>query len=229
MTERELVQIKGDKGGLLVVIDSMARMRDVIGVLRERIRLSPVFFKGAVMRLNVQPDQFSAEEYGELYEVAAEFGIVLADPEHSGDGNADKAGESVPVRYPRSRVQSQSRGEQQRMVGNTDGNALLVKRSLRSGQTVTFDGDVIIKGDVNPGAIVTSTGDIIVLGALRGVAHAGASGDTKATVVAFHLEPTQLRIAGAISRAPDEKQHGPSGPEVARVQGDGIHIEAYNP
>ena len=77
--------------------------------------------------------------------------------------------------------------------------------------------------------MVTCTGDIIVLGALRGLAHAGAEGDEKAIVMAFRLEPTQLRIAHHISRAPDEAGPRPEGPEIARVKNDMILIEAYVP
>ena len=54
---------------------------------------------------------------------------------------------------------------------------LYLRRTLRSGQRVDYQGNVVIMGDVNAGAMVTCTGDIIVLGALRGLAHAGAEGN----------------------------------------------------
>lgn len=70
-----------------------------------------------------------------------------------------------------------------------------VHRSLRSGAIVRFPGDIVVFGDVNPGAELVADGDIVVLGALRGSAHAGAHGDESATVMAFSLKPTILRIA----------------------------------
>lgn len=118
-------------------------------------------------------------------------------------------------------------GDMQSKMG--DPNTLLIKRTLRSGQSVAYDGNVVIRGDVNAGALVTCSGDIIVLGALRGVAHAGAEGDTEAVVIAFRLEPTQLRIAGHISRAPDGEYIRPMGPEVARVKKGSIQVETYSP
>ncbi|MNY62125.1 Septum site-determining protein MinC [compost metagenome] len=42
------------------------------------------------------------------------------------------------------------------------------------------------------------------MGSLRGMAHAGLDGDEKAIIAASHMRPTQLRIAGVISRSPDE-------------------------
>ncbi len=43
------------------------------------------------------------------------------------------------------------------------------------------------------------------MGDLRGTVHAGAGGDVLAWVAALRLQPTQLRIAEHITRAPDEE------------------------
>ncbi|RDV82929.1 septum site-determining protein MinC [Ammonifex thiophilus] len=102
---------------------------------------------------------------------------------------------------------------------------ILIERTLRSGQSLFYDGNVVILGDVNPGAEVTATGDVIVIGTLRGTVHAGAGGDEGALVVAFRLEPTQLRIANHVSRPPEGMT--PSGqPEVARIKDGMVIIEA---
>jgi septum site-determining protein MinC len=105
--------------------------------------------------------------------------------------------------------------------------ALFVKKTVRSGQSVHYDGSIIILGDVNPGAEVVATGDIMVMGSLRGVAHAGARGNEKSVVMAFKLQPTQLRIANHITRPPDEDMIGPSYPEIARIKEGAIMIEIY--
>jgi septum site-determining protein MinC len=97
------------------------------------------------------------------------------------------------------------------------------KGTLRSGQSLSAFGSIVVVGDVNPGAELIAAGDIVVWGTLRGVAHAGAEGDFNAAVYALRLEPTQLRIARAIAAAPGEggtaagSGAAPSGPEVARI------------
>jgi septum site-determining protein MinC len=96
-------------------------------------------------------------------------------------------------------------------------NAYLVKATMRSGQTVLFDGDVVVLGDVNGGAEVIASGDVVVVGTLRGVAHAGSRGNREATITAMRLEPTQLRLADFIARPPDGESVRPRGPEMARV------------
>ncbi len=75
---------------------------------------------------------------------------------------------------------------------------------VRSGQTVEYHGHLLLLGDVNPGGTIRCSGDIYVLGALRGTAHAGCEGDQGAIIAASLMKPTQLRIAGVVSRPPEE-------------------------
>jgi len=102
-----------------------------------------------------------------------------------------------------------------------------VQRTLRSGASIAFDGDVQIFGDVNPGAQVIATGNIVVLGALKGVAHAGAAGESGAFIMAFELRPTQLRISSKIAIPPKRRPSAALSPEVARIIDDQVHIEPY--
>ena len=70
--------------------------------------------------------------------------------------------------------------------------------SLRSGQKIEEDGSIVIIGDVNSGAEVVAADNIVVLGTLRGLAHAGAKGNTKAIIAAGKLDTVQLRIANIV-------------------------------
>ncbi|RLC84925.1 MAG: septum site-determining protein MinC [Chloroflexi bacterium] len=99
---------------------------------------------------------------------------------------------------------------------------IFARRTLRSGQRLNTPGDVTLLGDVNPGAEVLAGGNIVIWGRARGVLHAGAWGDETAVVCALDLNPAQLRIAGIISRAPEQRRRRPQ-PEVARIE-DGVII-----
>jgi len=72
------------------------------------------------------------------------------------------------------------------------------KGSLRSGQKIEFDGSIVILGDVNSGAEVIASENIVVLGNIRGLAHAGAKGNTKAIIAANSIECPQIRISSII-------------------------------
>jgi septum site-determining protein MinC len=104
-----------------------------------------------------------------------------------------------------------------------------VHRTLRSGATVRFDGDVFVFGDVNPGAQVIATGSITVLGALKGMAHAGSGGDEETFIFAFDLRPTQLRIGKKIAVPAEKRATAELRPEMAVVADDRISIDPYGP
>ena len=110
-----------------------------------------------------------------------------------------------------------TRAERVRFVGG-DRPALLVRGTVRSGRQVRHNGDVVVLGDVNPGGQVVAAGDIVVMGTLRGMVHAGATGDHAAVVAAFRLCPTQLRIGSCLSRPPEEPGGYPDYPELALVR-----------
>ena len=102
-------------------------------------------------------------------------------------------------------------------------DALYLQMTVRSGLEIRHPGSVIILGDLNPGGIVIADGDILVWGRLRGIAHAGAGGNRECLIMAVQMEPTQLRIADAVARAP-EKSPMQFYPEVAHITSEGIRI-----
>lgn len=108
-------------------------------------------------------------------------------------------------------------------------DTVLIQKTLRSGQSIRHSGSVVVLGDVNPGAEIIAGGHVVVMGSVRGMVHAGASGDESATVTAFCLTPTQLRICNQITRGPDGGGTCPQEPETARIKNGTIVIEKYHP
>ena len=80
---------------------------------------------------------------------------------------------------------------------------LYIQRTLRSGQSITSDGNIVIIGDVNPGSEIIAKGDITVWGILGGIAHAGSAGNQYAKIRALKMNAIQLRIADTFARRPD--------------------------
>jgi septum site-determining protein MinC len=96
---------------------------------------------------------------------------------------------------------------------------LYVKMTVRSGIEIRHNGSIIIFGDVNAGGEIIATGDILVWGKLKGVAHAGAKGNSSAIVMALHLEATQVRIADFVARVDSPSTN--FSPEIAYVSRKG--------
>ena len=80
---------------------------------------------------------------------------------------------------------------------------LYIQRTLRSGQSITSDGNIVIIGDANPGSEIIAKGDITVWGILGGIAHAGSEGNQYAKIRALKMNAIQLRIADTFARRPD--------------------------
>ena len=75
---------------------------------------------------------------------------------------------------------------------------------------------------MDAGAEMVAEGDVVVWGKLQGLVHAGIGGDDEAVVCALYLDPTQLAIAGIITRFPANNDTGylvaPHPPELARLE-----------
>ena len=109
-----------------------------------------------------------------------------------------------------------------------------IKQTIRSGQVINYEGNIVIIGDCHPGCEMTACGDITVWGILSGIAHAGAGGNQKARVRALKMNAIQLRIANCYSRRPDslntvyiEKTNSYT-PEEARVINNEIVVFKMN-
>ena len=108
------------------------------------------------------------------------------------------------------------------------------KQTVRSGQVINYDGNVVVIGDCHPGSEIIATGDITVWGVLGGIAHAGAKGNKKARIRALNLNAIQLRIAQYYARRPDSinimyaEKTSTFTPEEARILNDNIVILRLN-
>lgn len=107
-------------------------------------------------------------------------------------------------------------------------NTIYVNQTLRNGQVLDYDGNVVIIGDCHPGSEIRATGDITVWGVLGSIAHAGIKGNTEARIRALKMNAIQLRIANCYSRRPDGgnipfiSKSSTFTPEEARIVDDNI-------
>jgi septum site-determining protein MinC len=94
-------------------------------------------------------------------------------------------------------------GVEENSVNTESLPTLYINQTLRSGQTVSYDGNILIIGDAHPGSEIIAGGDITVWGILGGIAHAGNNGNITSKVRALKLNAIQLRIAGLYARRND--------------------------
>ena len=117
-------------------------------------------------------------------------------------------------------------------------HAMIITSTFRSGEAVRHYGDVVVLGDVNPGSEITADGDIVVMGSLKGLVHAGATGDNRAAVIALEIASPRIRIGdceAVVQRGNEGKPaHGTRAkeldiarPTIAYTRRGGIFISPF--
>jgi septum site-determining protein MinC len=230
------VAVRGDRDGLIIALPAEGGNGAAANALRQHLAQSGAFFKDAAVTLDVGERALTEEELRALHGLLNEWNVKLEALRavHEQTRAAARALEmALPFVVGPEATNAGTHSTTQ--IPEASIEALLVRRTLRSGQAVRHPGAVIVLGDVNPGAEIVAGSDVVVWGSLRGVVHAGAIGDDSSIVCALKLSPTQLRISSFITVAPEEKGHKRlrvwkrlvRGPELARIQGDRIVVEAW--
>ncbi len=222
------ITMKGTKDGLLIVFPDEPGWNDLIQQLGDILDGSKSFWIGASTSVDLGSHKLDETQINRLYEMLNKRYHLILDAIYSMDEEtrmfAEKSNLKVGKIHPSSSRSNLAGGAEILQNLNSPSNALYLKQTLRSGQTVRFDGNVIIYGDTNPGSEIIASGDIIVIGSLRGIAHAGAKGDEKSQIISTNLRPTQLRIASCIGRPPDDQNPNSNFPEYAWISIGEIHI-----
>jgi len=209
------LSMKGIGDGLLVAVPE-GTWSVVRPSLLQAIDGRSEFFRGANVALQMSDRARSAAELGGLRDELSQREIaltaILATSEQTRVAGADP-GLALEVPPPNIEQDSELEPIEPDLGG---GQAILVHRTLRSAHVIRHPGHVVVIGDINPGAEVVAGGNVVVWGRIRGVVHAGATGNTYAVVCALDLAPTQLRIGTQISISPERK--GKPRPEMAMLK-----------
>lgn len=204
----EAIVFKGFKDGLQLIVDETVEFSDILQQLKAKLATAADFFTPGSKIKVVSPSlKLTLEQHTELTTLLAEFGLTWQE-------------ESLAIPLPPQQADATVLDQE---TENREIQALVLNKTLRSGQKVIYKDSVLITGDLNYGAEVIAGGDIIIMGTCRGVAHAGAGGNRQATITANRLLASQIRIAGVIARAPDQISK-PEYAETARISTDGIIV-----
>lgn len=198
---QKYVTFKGSRHGLQLVLDDSVDFTVILENLKAKLESAVVFFtEGTKVEVPAKVRVLTADQQDDLTKLLAVYGLVFHET-----------------------VQQHEIAQKDEMEAK-EPETLFVSKTIRSGQEVVHNGSVVILGDVNPGAEVIAGGDIIIKGTCRGVVHAGAYGNSNATITANRLLASQIRIAGLIARAPDHLDQ-PEFKEIASIKDGHVVIE----
>lgn len=203
---RENVVLKGDKDGINIILSPNMPFGIVLSDLKDKINQSKNFFSSGNYKMSFSGRVLQADEKLKLEKSVSEL-LCECDIEflYKPEGRE----------YPK--VFSDIK----------EGYTKFHEGTLRSGQLIESEGNLVIIGDANPGSEIAAAGNVVVMGAVRGIVHAGCTGNREAFVVALNLSPTQIRIADIITRPPDNEVRGKITPERAYIKDNTIYIDEY--
>lgn len=233
MSDRLSIAFQGTKSGLVIAIDDTLSFQAMMSELSKKLSESGDFFANAEVTLNLGARALTEVDLKQILKTVQQthdlkIAGVKTDSQETA-ATAELLGLSrMSAAQPASEATARRNGLPA-LGRKSDIETLpaeLIRKTLRSGQIYESRKTVVILGDVNAGAEVISAGDIVVFGALRGVAHAGATGNQQAIIVSWKLRPMQLRIANRIARS-DGQQTRHDGAEYAFIDGDQIVIDKW--
>ncbi len=185
---RQSVTIKGhmmdaETVGLTVLLDPTISHTLLLEEVAEQFQKSGRFFRNAQVVLSLEGREMSLEEENEVIQVIqdhAPFRISYV-IDQNGESGACFARALAEVK------QTATVSEEELNVGQ------FYRGTLRDGQRLEVDGDLVIIGDVLSGARVVAGGSVIVIGGLKGQIVAGTVGNPSC-IVAMDMMPGRLRI-----------------------------------
>ena len=214
MYNNDGIVIKGNRDGINTTINmnKFSSFEDMITLLVKKLSKGKHFYQRTTLILRIDLKLLNEKNYEELQEVLlTELGlkdIVFEDLEKEEAGTNNK--------------------ENKVFTGVYEGKTKFIRKTVRSGQSINYKGNIVIIGDVNSGSEVYATGNVVVLGRVRGKVSAGTNGNTKAIIAAFLLQPELLKISNVIAMSPDDTEK-PSYPELAKIKDGTIIVEPYLP
>lgn len=230
------VIIKGNKHGILVVLDDKMEFEQLKDKIKEKFQGASKFFSGADMAISFEGRKMSSDEENQILKIISEVSdikiVCVIDEDNIRDIQYENA-----LSYIHNKKEDDLRDDNNDInASNVIDDTLLndapsfCKGTIRSGQLFESKNSVVILGDVNPGGKVISGGNVVVLGSLRGNVYAGADGNHNAFVVALEMNPMQIKIADLIARSADSASHKKAKsknvqPKIAYILDSNIYMD----
>lgn len=218
-----MITLKSTQEGLEFWISDADSYPKIKKELEDTLGANRDFYRGTHLPANFFGWEFTDLQKRELSAyLGREYGIYRV---HFSDDDSPEEVRERPQRRGRrvARMQEEQKEQEAAPMQQGDGSMFLPK-TIRSGQRIECQGDVVVVGDVNPGAEIIASGNIAVFGKLRGLAHAGATGRQDVIIVANYLVPQQIRIGGKIAIIPKNRRI--DGPEIVKILDGKIVVDS---
>lgn len=251
-SNRKAINMIGRGSDITFIVDENAPVEEVVRELAQQLsgRQGALFSEGGVS-INTGRRSLTTEEKYLIRRVFEEnsglkvfrFVSTIGDYVIESDEYLDDLPRHYPWKFPQRRGTSRTLALDRNLSDLIGGNrrnrtqAMLIRSTFRSGESLHHHGDVVVLGDVNPGSEIKADGDIVVMGKLKGLPHAGASGDNEAAIIALEIASPRIRIGnceGAIQAAGKTQQRRKRGrgaetgqPSIAYTRKGAVYVSPF--
>lgn len=218
----KIVEFKGTKEGIVLQIRPFHCFEEVAECIHKKFEKSAQFFTGATI-IGIEGEIGIEKNRVELYHILSdEYKLNVVSLDSIVKVEKPEVEEVIEEPVKEEAVKEEAPIS---VLDYNEHDTKIVRKNLRSGMGVSYDGNIIVIGDVNPGAEISAGGNVIVMGKLRGMVHAGKFGNKETYIIASKLIPTQIRIANIIARAPEDDHIAELKPEIAHIVSGHMSIE----
>ncbi len=198
------LEFKGRREGLFAIARGFEDFESFLQAIDSKLSMAGHFFTGAC--------------------IAGVYGIYLDEEEETILSRTIE--DKYPIKVRKPLIKGKGQDTRDCFEEAEEGFTRFVRSTLRSGQKISYDSNLVILGDVNPGAEVEAGGNIIVMGSLRGIARAGVPDNKNAFIAAIVFQPVQLWIGDVAARWPEKQEVSPWA-EMAYVEDGRMYIKPF--
>lgn len=202
--KKSLVTIKGSNEGLSFILNDEEPFTYVAEELKQKVRRElSTLLTGPMVRIKIDcgSRELNDKQRKLLEEIISLKDNLILTRINSSSVNPNEESTQEVQTIPVKGKENTTPAAPSPVVHMVEDNTACIHRgTIRSGQVIEHDGNIVIFGDVNAGAKVIATGDIMVLGMVNGSVHAGCKGDKQRIIVAASWGNSQVRIADCIGK-----------------------------
>lgn len=158
---------KGSNEGVILYINPDFQFEAVVTYLAKFLEQNKQFFSGSSIIVDAPKREFTEEELSSLEGLFSQYAISFT----------VKGLDRV---FGREEVAKQQNVLTEQII--------VIPHTMRSGQVVNFDGNVVILGNINEGAQVEATQDVYVFGIIKGIVNAGRR------IVSLGFKPLRMQL-----------------------------------
>ncbi len=212
----ERVKIKMSLKGIEIIVMPFNKVKEVLDALNEKLSIQPELFKGQRVKLNIIDGVSHTKTISSIVRTLESKDIVVD--------------EVTLLKEERKEIEQKVNIEAPAPIwihSNRTLSSLCIKRTVRSGQLISYEGNITIVGNINKGAQVISGGNIVVIGAIHGSVLAGAVTHDDAMIFGINISPTFLKIGNHVLKNFLDKDRIIR-PELALVENGEVRIVDYS-